>query len=56
MMSFSNAIRTLQGGETGIDNVVRWAYTHESYDVTQFLIGGEFLIIEEVGNIPTTRG
>lgn len=36
----------IAGGETGIDNVVRWAYTHERYDVTQFLIGGEFLIIE----------
>lgn len=36
----------IAGGEAGLDNVVRWAYTHERYDVTQFLIGGEFLIIE----------
>ncbi|MGN0103881.1 PucR family transcriptional regulator ligand-binding domain-containing protein [Bifidobacterium thermacidophilum] len=34
------------GGRNALGNTVRWAYTHERYDVTQFLIGGEFLIIE----------
>lgn len=34
------------GGKAGLNNVVRWAYTEERYDVTRFLMGGEFLIIE----------
>lgn len=33
-------------GRGGMNNAVRWAYTHERYDVTQFLSGGELLIIE----------
>lgn len=34
------------GGELGLDEPVRWVYTHERYDVTQFLSGGELLLIE----------
>lgn len=30
----------------GDENAVRWAYTQERYDVTEFLVGGEILIIE----------
>ncbi len=34
------------GGDDALNNPVRWAYTHERFDVVQFLLGGEFLIIE----------
>lgn len=33
-------------GEQGMKRIVRWVYTHERYDVTKFLSGGEMLIIE----------
>lgn len=33
-------------GDGALSNPVRWAYTHERFDVVQFLLGGEFLIIE----------
>ncbi|NMN00034.1 Purine catabolism regulatory protein-like family [Bifidobacterium sp. DSM 109958] len=36
----------IAAGSRGMDHVVRWAYSHERYDVTQFLSGGELLIIE----------
>lgn len=34
------------GGSASLNQPVRWVYTHERYDVTQFLSGGEFLLIE----------
>lgn len=36
----------IAAGEAGMGNAVRWAYTQERYDVTEFLSGGEMLIIE----------
>lgn len=33
-------------GSAGMNGAVRWVYTHERYDVTEFLSGGEMLIIE----------
>lgn len=36
----------IAAGSGGMGNEVRWAYTHERFDVTDFLSGGEFLIIE----------
>lgn len=36
----------IAAGSRGMDRAVRWAYSHERYDVTQFLSGGELLIIE----------
>lgn len=34
----------IAAGRGGLDNVVRWAYTQERRDVTEFLSGGELLI------------
>lgn len=36
----------IAAGAAGMRNAVRWAYTQERYDVTEFLVGGEILIIE----------
>lgn len=36
----------ITAGAAGMRNAVRWAYTQERYDVTEFLVGGEILIIE----------
>lgn len=43
---FSRTRPELAAGVSGLDNIVRWAYTNERYDVASFLSGGELLIIE----------
>ena len=39
----------IAAGAAGMRNAVRWAYTQERYDVTEFLVGGEILIIDGIG-------
>ena len=43
---FSRTRPEVAAGISGLDNIVRWAYTNERYDVASFLSGGELLIIE----------
>ncbi|MBM6698871.1 PucR family transcriptional regulator [Bifidobacterium pullorum subsp. saeculare] len=43
---FQTSSPEVVAGRSGLDRSVRWAYTHERYDVTRFLEGGELLIIE----------
>lgn len=43
---FGQTAPVVEAGAGGLDNVVRWAYTNERYDIADFLSGGELLIIE----------